>query len=85
MTTDLTKLSPREHSVAQHLAQGLSSVETASLLFISPKTVATHKARIKQRMEIKNNYDWMQFLRLFPIDNQCKVCGENNCPRDHGP
>lgn len=56
-STPLQTLSRREMEVFQYLAQGFTSDEIAESLFISLKTVQTHQANIKQKLNQKTIKD----------------------------
>jgi len=45
-------LSPREREIIQLLAEGKSNSEVADILFISPKTVETHRAHIMEKLNL---------------------------------
>ena len=45
-------LSPRERQVLQLVGEGKSTKEIAELLFISAKTVESHRARLMQKLDI---------------------------------
>ena len=45
-------LSPREREIIQLLAEGKSNNEVAELLYISAKTVETHRAHIMQKLNL---------------------------------
>jgi len=60
------KLSEREFEVMLLLARGRSVKETAGELFISEKTVGTHRARIMNKMGIKKNSE----LIVYAIKNK---------------
>ena len=45
-------LSPRQREVLQLIAEGHSTREIAALLFLSVKTIETHRAQLMQRLEI---------------------------------
>jgi DNA-binding CsgD family transcriptional regulator len=47
-------LSDREHEVMIRLAKGKSTREIADELFISINTVSTYRARILEKMRMKN-------------------------------
>jgi len=59
------KLSHREFEIMIHLVNGKSLLEIASILFISNKTVSTHRRRILDKMEMKKNTDLVRYC----IDN----------------
>ena len=60
------KLSEREFQIMLLLAKGKSSREIAAELFISEKTVGTHRLRIMQKMGMKKNSD----LTFYAINNK---------------
>lgn len=49
-----TILTPREREVLQLIAEGKSTKKIASLLFLSVKTIETHRQNIMQKLEITN-------------------------------
>ncbi|MGB8953678.1 MAG: response regulator transcription factor [Candidatus Aminicenantales bacterium] len=57
----LIKLSPREHEVLQLIAEGRSSREISRMLFISTKTVESHKANLKEKLGIRTTADLIKF------------------------
>jgi DNA-binding NarL/FixJ family response regulator len=60
------KLSEREFQIMILLAKGKSSRQIASDLFISEKTVGTHRLRIMRKMGMKKNTD----LTFYAINNK---------------
>ena len=52
-------LSPREREVFQLLAEGLSTRQAGEILFISPKTVETHKYHIMAKLQIRTMAEWI--------------------------
>jgi DNA-binding NarL/FixJ family response regulator len=48
----LDKLSSREREILQLVAEGKSSTEISEILFISPKTVATYRSRLMDKLAI---------------------------------
>ncbi len=58
-------LSDREFQVFLLLAEGKKVKEIADILFISDKTVSTHRARIMQKMSLKTNVA----IALYATDN----------------
>ena len=61
----LTLLSDRELEVFEHFGRGFSTVETAEALFISPKTVETHRANIKRKLGLKRTNEVIQRATLW--------------------
>lgn len=54
-------LSDRELEVLQLLGQGYSTKKIAEELFVSGKTVESHYANIKEKMDLKNSHELMQY------------------------
>jgi len=66
-------LSEREKACLHHLSQGLTIKEIAKQLELSPRTVETYMARVKEKLNCKNKTDLIfSFLRYL-----------NNQPRQH--
>jgi DNA-binding NarL/FixJ family response regulator len=55
------KLTVRQREILQLLAEGNTMRKTASLLCITPRTVAFHKYRIMQSLGIKSNAELIKF------------------------
>jgi DNA-binding NarL/FixJ family response regulator len=51
-SNSLEQLTPRQREILQLLAEGRSMKEIAQLLFISIKTVETHRAQLMERLDI---------------------------------
>jgi two-component system, NarL family, invasion response regulator UvrY len=60
------KLSEREFQILILLAKGRSSTEIAEELFISKKTVGTHRTRIMEKMGLKKNSE----LIIYAMNNK---------------
>ena len=58
---NLAKLGEREREVLQLVAEGLTSGEIASKLFISPSTVDTHRRNIMRKLELHGIADLTRF------------------------
>ena len=54
-------LSEREVEILQLYAEGKSTREISEKLFISVKTVGTHKQHILEKLNLKNNADIIKF------------------------
>jgi DNA-binding CsgD family transcriptional regulator len=50
----LSNLSPREKEVLQLIAEEHTSLEIAKMLFISEKTVEKHRARLMEKLNVRN-------------------------------
>ncbi|MBS1186593.1 MAG: DNA-binding response regulator [Burkholderiaceae bacterium] len=55
------QLSEREKQILQMIVAGKSIKGIASELFISPKTVTTHKKRLMEKLDIQNNADLVRY------------------------
>lgn len=57
----LANLSPREREIFHLLANGLQNTVIAKKLFISPRTVETHRARIVRKLDVNSNGELIRF------------------------
>jgi DNA-binding NarL/FixJ family response regulator len=55
------QLTPRQREVLQLLAEGHSMKEAAKILSVTPRTVAFHKYRMMEQLNLKNNSDLIQY------------------------
>jgi DNA-binding NarL/FixJ family response regulator len=55
------ELTPRQREVIQLLAEGRSMKEIADVLTISLRTVAAHKYRVMEQLEIKTNAELYRY------------------------
>lgn len=67
------RLSGREEAVLRLLGQGHSNQEVAETLELSPKTVATYRARIAEKLGLKTTAEYVKYVNdnglTGPIDN----------------
>lgn len=63
----LSKLTPREREVMEHLVQGKPNKIVASDLSLSVRTVETHRARLLSKLDVKSLSD---LVRLSILDKQ---------------
>lgn len=63
----LNRLSDKEIVIMQMLARGMSNKEIGEALFISNKTVSTHKTRIMGKLEVHT------LLELIDFARQCQI------------
>jgi DNA-binding NarL/FixJ family response regulator len=63
---DAPGLTKRETEILQKIADGKTSQEIAEILFISPRTVDTHRANLIQKLGVKNSAG----LVRYAIENQ---------------
>jgi DNA-binding NarL/FixJ family response regulator len=69
LPNDLTK---REYEVLGHVASGKSNKEVGETLFISIKTVETHKTHILEKLGLKNTTELVKYAiknGIISIDN----------------
>jgi DNA-binding NarL/FixJ family response regulator len=57
----IPQLTPRQREVLQLLAEGRSMKETAKILNLTPRTVAFHKYRMMEELNLKTNADLIRF------------------------
>ena len=55
------ELTPRQREVLQLLAQGRSMKEVATLLNLTPRTVAFHKYRMMEQLKVKSSAELIQY------------------------
>jgi DNA-binding NarL/FixJ family response regulator len=63
----IEKLSKRELSIAQLLAQGRSNDDIAGQLNIEPSTIRTYKARIFQKMDVSSLHEFLAKANLYKL------------------
>jgi DNA-binding CsgD family transcriptional regulator len=51
---DVVNLTKREIEIIKLIAEGMTSQEMAEKLFISPRTVETHRANLMKKLGVKN-------------------------------
>jgi DNA-binding CsgD family transcriptional regulator len=61
------QLGMREREVMKHVALGKSSQEIAQEMFISEKTVNTHRRNIKVKLDLHSSFDFAQYARAFDL------------------
>jgi len=54
-------LTPRQREVVQLLAEGKSMKEVASVLHVTPRTVAFHKYRVMEELNLQSSAELIQF------------------------
>ncbi len=68
---DYGSLTPREQEIMRLLAEGLSAKEIAEKLFISPKTVENHRAKIMNKLGLHSTMELVRYaakLGLIDVD-----------------
>lgn len=64
--SDKAHLTRREREILKLIAEGHTSHEISEMLFISPRTVDTHRSNLMQKLELKNTAG----LVRFAIENE---------------
>ena len=64
----LNKLTEREIEIIKLIREGMSNKEIAESLFISPRTVETHRARILKKLDLKNSLALVKYINESSID-----------------
>lgn len=57
-------LTPRESEIVKLIAQGKTSKEIASMLFISVRTVESHRLNIMRKLNVKNTPELVRYAML---------------------
>lgn len=60
-------LTRREKEVLKQMAMGSNSGEIAEKLFISSTTADTHRRNIRNKLNLKNNYDAVKFAQAYNL------------------
>ena len=60
-------LTTREREILQMAAQGLSNSEIANRLFISPRTVETHRANVMRKLSIRTQAELLKYAMVRGI------------------
>lgn len=63
----LKLLSDKELVILQMLARGMSNKHVGDALFISNKTVSSHKTRVMQKLGVKTLVELIDFARRFKV------------------
>ncbi|MBK6797065.1 MAG: helix-turn-helix transcriptional regulator [Acidobacteria bacterium] len=64
-------LTAREREVLQLVAEGRTSAEIASQLFISPRTVEGHRANVMRKLGLQNHTEIVKYALkrgILPLD-----------------
>jgi DNA-binding NarL/FixJ family response regulator len=64
---EVVKLTNREIEIIQLIDQGLTSQQMADKLFISPRTVETHRANLMKKFTVKNALELVKRARQLQI------------------
>src|SRR5690606_31083187 len=60
-------LTKREKELLKYIGAGETATETSNRLFISEKTLNTHRRNIKQKLGAKSQYDLIKFAQAFNL------------------
>jgi two-component system response regulator NreC len=66
-TDSYEQLTTREREILQMAAQGLSNSEIAARLFISPRTVETHRANVMRKLGVRTHAELIKYAMLRGI------------------
>ncbi len=69
-TTPINQLSDREVDVFRMLGEGLKTVEIASALHLSVKTVETYRDRIRQKLGLENSVEVARSALLWILEQE---------------
>ncbi len=66
----IESLSDRELEVFRHMGEGLTTEQVAEAMHISPKTVETYRARIKEKLGLGNITELIQRATQWVLENR---------------
>jgi len=58
----LSTLTEREIEIIKLIKNGMTNIEIAEQLFLSPRTVETHRARILKKLDLKNSLSLIKYI-----------------------
>src|SRR6478609_7417816 len=61
------KLTSRELEIIKLISEGLTSHQIADKLFISPRTVETHRANLMKKMDVKNSIELVKKVEKMGV------------------
>lgn len=61
------KLTTREIEITRLIAEGLTSIQIADRLFISPRTVDTHRANLMKKVGVKNSIELLRKMEKIGV------------------
>jgi len=64
----LSKLTEREIEIIKLIKNGSTNKEIAESLFLSPRTVETHRARILKKLDLKNSLSLVKYINESFLD-----------------
>jgi len=64
----LSKLTERELEIIKLIKNGSTNKEIAESLFLSPRTVETHRARILKKLDLKNSLSLVKYINESFMD-----------------
>ena len=69
-TSPLDGLSDRELETFELLGQGLDTVQIAAKMCVSPKTIETYRARIKEKLQLRKSTELLQRAVQWVMENK---------------
>ncbi|MCS6904230.1 MAG: response regulator transcription factor [Bacteroidia bacterium] len=60
-------LTNREREILRYVADGYNTREIANILYISPRTVETHRLRIMQKLEAHNTAELIKLALMYKL------------------
>jgi DNA-binding NarL/FixJ family response regulator len=64
----LSRLTEREIEIIKLIKNGSTNKEIAEKLFLSPRTVETHRARILKKLDLKNSLSLVKYINDSFLD-----------------
>ncbi len=60
-------LTKREKEVVKLVSDGLTSIEIANQLYVSPRTIDTHRANLMKKLDVKNSVELINKVRTLDL------------------
>jgi DNA-binding NarL/FixJ family response regulator len=76
----LEQLSDRELEVFQHLGEGLTTRQIADKLYLSPKTIETHRENIKKKLNLINSVELLHRAVSWVVNSQSQAGASESQP-----
>ena len=69
LSEEFPPITRREKEVLKYLSEGLSSVQIAEIMFVSPFTVDTHRRNLMQKFNVNKTVNLLQKIKDLGLDS----------------
>lgn len=60
-------LTVKERQVFIYVANGKTTAQIATTLFVEPCTISSHRKKIKQKLNLNTTFDWYTYAKAFDL------------------